>query len=142
MLLLALAPCATAAPSKAAHSPMVEPWGVSLGYIDPSIGPGADFFGHANNRWIKTAQIPPDRSAAGTFLDLIIRNDQRLTAIFADLHGRTNLTEEERKLRDLYEAFMDTTITEAALTAPPSRRYRMRMTTNLLQKGWYFTLLT
>ncbi len=37
---------------------------------------------------------------------------------------------------------MAATITEAALTAPPSRRYRMRMTTNLLQKGWYFTLLT
>ena len=37
---------------------------------------------------------------------------------------------------------MKATITEAALTAPPSRRYTMRMTTNLLQNGWYFTLLT
>ena len=37
---------------------------------------------------------------------------------------------------------MEATITEAALTALPSQRYRMRMTTNLLQKGWYFTLLT
>ena len=37
---------------------------------------------------------------------------------------------------------MEATITEAALTAPLSRRYRMGMTTNLLQKGWYFTLLT
>src|SRR5215211_2105749 len=33
------------------------------------------------------------------------------------------------------------TITEAALTAPPSQAYTMAMTTNLLQKGWYFTLL-
>jgi hypothetical protein len=40
------------------------------------------------------------------------------------------------------EAFMKATITEAALTALPSQRYRIRMTTNLLQKGWYFTLLT
>jgi hypothetical protein len=60
----------------------------------------------------------PDRSAAGTFLDLIIRNDQRLTAIFAELHGRTNLTVEEGKLRDLYEAFMDTTQIEASALKP------------------------
>ena len=39
------------------------------------------------------------------------------------------------------EAFMDATIPEAALTAPQSRAYIMAMTTNLLQKGWYFTLL-
>jgi hypothetical protein len=39
------------------------------------------------------------------------------------------------------EVFMSKTIMEAALTAPPSRAYKMSMTTNLLQKGWYFTLL-
>jgi hypothetical protein len=36
---------------------------------------------------------------------------------------------------------MDETILEGALTAPPPRAYTMAMTTNLLQKGWYFTLL-
>jgi hypothetical protein len=39
------------------------------------------------------------------------------------------------------EVFMGATILEAALTAPPAAAYRMAMTTNLLQKGWYFTLL-
>jgi len=33
------------------------------------------------------------------------------------------------------------TILEASLTAPPRWAYTMSMTTNLLQKGWYFTLL-
>jgi hypothetical protein len=37
--------------------------------------------------------------------------------------------------------FMGETILEAALTAPPATAYKMSMTTNLLQKGWYFTLL-
>ena len=37
---------------------------------------------------------------------------------------------------------MVVTIAEAALTAPPSQGYRLCMTMNLLQKGWYFTLLT
>jgi len=36
---------------------------------------------------------------------------------------------------------MGKTIVEAALTAPLSPAYKMPMTTNLLQKGWYFTLL-
>jgi len=36
---------------------------------------------------------------------------------------------------------MGMTILEASLTAPPPRAYTMFMTTNLLQKGWYFTLL-
>ncbi|HEX9325157.1 MAG TPA: hypothetical protein VF915_01495, partial [Reyranella sp.] len=39
------------------------------------------------------------------------------------------------------DVFMSNTIMEGALTAPPSRAYKMAMTTNLLQKGWYFTLL-
>ena len=39
------------------------------------------------------------------------------------------------------EAFMKATITEAALTAPSCAAYKMIMTMNLLQKGWYFTLL-
>jgi hypothetical protein len=39
------------------------------------------------------------------------------------------------------EMFMGSTIGEAALTAPPATDYKMAMTTNLLQKGWYFTLL-
>src|SRR5215468_4895340 len=93
---------AAAAPAKA--TPLIAPWGLSLDYVDQTLKPGADFFTYANNGWLKTAQIPPDRPAAGTFLDLIMRNDERLKAIFVELHGRTNLTEEEKKLRDLYEA--------------------------------------
>ncbi|HET9940557.1 MAG TPA: M13 family metallopeptidase N-terminal domain-containing protein, partial [Candidatus Eisenbacteria bacterium] len=107
---------AIAAPSKA--TPVVAPWGVSLDYIDSTVHPGADFFTYVNNGWLKTAQIPPDRSAAGTFLDLIMRNDDRLKAIFVELHGRTDLTEEEKKLRDLYEAYMDTTQIESSKLEP------------------------
>jgi len=39
------------------------------------------------------------------------------------------------------EVFMSKTIMDAALTVLPSSAYKMAMTTNLLQKGWYFTLL-
>jgi len=36
---------------------------------------------------------------------------------------------------------MGGTIAEAALTAPSCAAYKIIMTMNLLQKGWYFTLL-
>src|SRR5512144_2896720 len=103
-LALSIVTSAHAAPVPARPSPMVQPWGLSLDYIDRSLPPGADFFTYANNGWLKTATIPPDRPAVGAFSDISIRNDERLKAIFADLHTRTNLTPEEVKIRDLYEA--------------------------------------
>ncbi len=107
---------AIAAPARPA--PQIEPWGLELGYIDPTVAPGRDFYTYANGAWLKTAVIPPDRSGTGAFLDIIRRNDDRLTSIFAKLHTRANLTEEERKIRDLYDVFMDTTQIEAAGLKP------------------------
>jgi putative endopeptidase len=107
---------AAAAPGR--HVPQVAPWGLELGYIDPTVSPGHDFYTHANGAWLKTAVIPPDRSTTGAFLDIIRRNDDRLTSIFAKLDTKANLTEEERKIGDLYDAFMDTTQIEAAGLKP------------------------
>jgi predicted metalloendopeptidase len=92
------------------------PWGVTLTYMDPSVSPGSDFFRYANGAWLKTALIPPDRSVAGVNLELDKRNEARLRSIVADLAGKPDaaLSAEERKLRDLYNAFQDTRAIEAA----------------------------
>ena len=92
------------------------PWGVTLTYMDPSVAPGSDFFRYANGAWLKTAVIPPDRSVAGVNLELDKRNEARLRSIVTDLAGRPDaaLSAEERKLRDLYNAFQDTRAIEAA----------------------------
>jgi putative endopeptidase len=105
--------CAAATVAYAAD-PAVKPWGVELSYIDKSIAPGEDFFAYANNGWLKTAIIPPERSFAGVNLELDKQNEERLKAIITELHAKRGLTAEEAKLRALYDAFTDEAAIEAA----------------------------
>ena len=98
----------------AAHAgPAVPPWGVHLDYIDSSVNPGDDFYAYANGAWIRTAQIPADRSSAGSWLEIALRNDERLRTIVAELRAAAEPDAEARKLRDLYDAYVDTTRIEA-----------------------------
>ncbi|MGH8132242.1 MAG: M13 family metallopeptidase, partial [Steroidobacteraceae bacterium] len=96
------------------------PWGVTLEYLDPAVAPGADFFRYTNGGWLKTAVIPPDRQVAGVNLELDKGNEAKLKAIIATLRSAPDgsLSAEERKLRDLYNAFEDTAAIEAAGLTP------------------------
>ncbi len=112
MLCLALAATALL-PASSQAAPMIEPWGLHLEYIDRSVKPGDDFYEFANGLWTKQAEIPADRSYSGAWLDSNLRSDERLRAIVAELHGRADLTAEGVKLRDLYDAYMDSVRIEA-----------------------------
>ncbi|HTV70363.1 MAG TPA: M13 family metallopeptidase [Rhizobiaceae bacterium] len=105
-LLCVAALCTAAFPALAA-SPAQPPWGVNLGYLDKSVAPGNDFFLYGNGLWMKSAVIPADRSYAGVNLEVDKTNEQRLKDIVASLNSNPSPTDEERKLRDLYNAFMD-----------------------------------
>jgi putative endopeptidase len=105
--LAALAAAASvAAVSAYAGSPAVPPWGVDLGYVDKTTTPGNDFFLYANGNWVKTAQFSPDRSYTGVNLEIDKKNEQRLKDIVAGLQ-KNAASDEERKLRDLYDAYTD-----------------------------------
>ena len=112
-LLRIAALCTVALPAHAA-GPAVPPWGVDLSYIDKSVAPGQDFFVYANGGWLKTAEIPADRTYAGVNLEINKQNEAKLNDIVSDLHKKTSLTDEERKLRDFYDAVVDVTAIEAA----------------------------
>jgi putative endopeptidase len=103
----------TGLPSAAPTAPLIPPWGLHLEYIDRSVKPGDDFYTYANGRWVETARIPADRVSVGAWADAGERVDDRLRTIVADLHTRTDLTPEERKLRDLYDAYTDSVAIEA-----------------------------
>ncbi len=115
---LLLLVCASLFAGTVSASPGVAPWGVNLGYVDPSAKPGEDFYAFANGGWLKTAQIPPDRPAAGVGLELTKINEERLASVIADLHSRADLSPEEQKLRDLYDAFTDESQIEAKAFEP------------------------
>ena len=84
-------------------------WGVDLSAMDKSVKPGDDFFRYVNGNWMKTATIPPDRSSTGSFQDLRILSENRMKEIVNELEAKPydQLNAEEKKLRDLYDAFMD-----------------------------------
>jgi len=108
-----LASCTFAASAEQAAAPMPKAnlgtWGVELSGMDKSVKPGDNFFSFVNGTWYKTAEIPADRSSTGSFQTLRILSENRMREIVEALDARPydQLSPEERKLRDLYDAFVD-----------------------------------
>src|SRR5262245_13062533 len=109
-----------ATPVLAQTTPKFGTWGVDLTSLDKQVKPGDNFFLYINGGWLKTAEIPADRSSTGSFQDLQILSEERLKTIVADLKKRPDnrLSVEERKLRDLYDAFVDTQAIETRGLGP------------------------
>lgn len=84
-------------------------WGVDLAAMDKSIKPGDNFFMFVNGAWYETAEIPPDRASTGAFQDLRILSEKRMVEIAESLDSKSynELAGDEKKLRDLYDAFLD-----------------------------------
>ncbi|MGN6516094.1 MAG: M13 family metallopeptidase [Rhizomicrobium sp.] len=120
LLLAALLVSTTAAfaADTSANGPQIKPWGIYLNYIDTSQKPGDDFFAYGNGGWLKTAKIPSDRTYAGVNLEIDKQNEARLRDIVHDLSTRKDLTPEQTKLRDFYNAFVDQKTIDAAGLAP------------------------
>jgi putative endopeptidase len=104
----------------AVNPPAIGKWGVDLTAMDVSVKPGDGFFQYVNGNWLKTAEIPPDRSSTGSFQNLRIESEKRLKEIVATLEAKPadQLSPEERKLRDLYDAFEDQTQIDSRGLAP------------------------
>jgi putative endopeptidase len=102
-------------PALAQPAPKFGKWGVDLTSMDTSVKPGDNFFLYVNGKWLASAVIPPDRAQTGSFQDLQILSEQRLKTIVGDLEKQpySRLNTEQRKLRDLYDAFVDTAGIEA-----------------------------
>jgi putative endopeptidase len=83
--------------------------------MDPDIRPQDDLFGHVNGKWLATAEIPADKSGWGAFIALADAAEQHVRDIITELADRPagELSDDERKIGDLYASFMDTETIEA-----------------------------
>lgn len=82
--------------------------GVYTQFQDASVKAQDDFFLHVNGGWIKTAEIPADKSGAGAFLDLreaVLPNLRTIMEGLAKQHPKAG--SEAQKIADLYASFMD-----------------------------------
>jgi putative endopeptidase len=88
--------------------------GTDLAGIDRSIAPGDDFFGYANGAWIKSTEIPADRSSWGISGVVEELTSRRTADLIADASGaRAPAGSDARKIGDFFASFMD----EAAIEA-------------------------
>jgi putative endopeptidase len=98
--------------------PTIGAWGVDLALMDKSVAPGDDFFRYVNGGWLKTAEIKPDRSRTGSFDDLLLLSESRMQTLADSLLVKSGPSVEERKLRDLYDSFLDRGAIDAKGLAP------------------------
>jgi predicted metalloendopeptidase len=103
--MLSLALAASAAPAR--ESSTTAEHGLDLAGIDRSVAPGADFFAYANGSWLKTAQIPPDRSAYGVTAMLVELTNKRTAALIQEAVQSSSQSAETRQIGDYYASFMD-----------------------------------
>ncbi len=93
-----------AAPAKGG-SPEIGTWGFDLKGMDTKVSPGASFMAYANGTWLKTTQIPDDKSNYGMFTALADQSDERTKEIITTANAKQGA--EAKKIADFYASFMD-----------------------------------
>jgi len=93
--------------------------GVDLAGIDHSVKPGDDFFDYANGTWIKTNEIPADRSSWGAWGVLAERNNQRVRDLIESAAAAKAADgADAQKVGDFYASYMDEAGIEAKGLTP------------------------
>ena len=109
----------TSSPVAEAPKPAVGSFGVDLAQMDTTIRPGDDFYSYVNGTWLKTFQIPSDRSryTTGTRVSEKMEADVRviLDEVAASRGAAGTVAQ---KVGDLYGGWMDEAGIESRGTAP------------------------
>lgn len=93
--------------------------GISVSNLDTSVKPGDNFYLYANGGWIARTQIPPDRAGIGVFSTLADRSNKQVADIIEEV-SKSNAPagSNERKIADLFNAYMDEKAIDALGTKP------------------------
>ncbi|GAA1477519.1 M13 family metallopeptidase [Nocardioides aestuarii] len=88
--------------------------------MDLDTRPQDDLFGHVNGRWLAEEEIPSDRSSWGPFIQLADAAEQHVKDIIEELAAADadSLSEDARKIGDLFSSFMDTETIDARGSRP------------------------
>lgn len=120
---MAAPPAPMLAPAPVAEAPKAKPaygtYGFDTAGMDASVKPGNDFFSYANGTWVKTTEIPADRSSYNTFS--VLRDvAQKRTVDLIESAAKTQgpAGSEARMIGDYYAAFMDEAAIEAKGATP------------------------
>ncbi len=84
--------------------------GIEKANLDTSVRPQDNFYRYVNGNWLKSHEIPGDKTAIGSFYDLRDKADDDVKAIIEELAAEENLTKgsDEQKVADIFRSYMDT----------------------------------
>jgi len=84
--------------------------GIEKANFDTSVRPQDNFYLYVNGGWLKSHEIPADKTSIGSFYDLRDKADSDVKAIIEELASTKDLKNgsDEQKVADLYRSYMDT----------------------------------
>jgi endothelin-converting enzyme/putative endopeptidase len=84
--------------------------GIEKANFDTSVRPQDNFYRYVNGGWLKTHEIPADKTSIGSFYDLRDKADSDVKAIIEELAATENLQQgsDEQKVADLFRSYMNT----------------------------------
>jgi len=108
-----------AAKATAAKSGQTLTAGIATQYIESSVRPQDDFFEYLNGKWLKTVEIPSDKSSWGSFMELRENTLPQLRGII-EKASSTNPAAgtDAQRIGDFYASFMDEARLEQLGAAP------------------------
>lgn len=87
---------------------VIKEEGLNLSYMDTSVRPQDDFSNYVNGNWMKTAEIPADKSSWGSFNALREDVDNASLDILNEIiNGQYAAGSEGQKIQSLYGTYMD-----------------------------------
>jgi putative endopeptidase len=95
--------------------------GIDTASLDPRVRPQDDFYRYVNGKWMATTEIPPDRSAWGSYMTLRDTVAAELRGLVEAAGTGSESSAEERKIADLYASFMDENRLEVLGVTPLNR---------------------
>jgi putative endopeptidase len=100
--------------AKPAAAPAIGTWGFDIAGMDRSVPAGVDFAKYSGGTWLKTTQIPGDRTRWGAFDELREQADIHVIALVAETTAKGGAPgTDEQRIADFYASFVDTTAIES-----------------------------
>jgi putative endopeptidase len=118
-LAVTLGACSTQADNNAAQQTQGTQAGIDVAWMDRSVVPGDDFYNYADGSWMKTTEIPADRSSIGGFFIADQVREKNTRALFDDiLKSNAAADTDQGKIANYYNAYLSTDAIDRAGLAP------------------------
>jgi putative endopeptidase len=108
LVLTSLCACTTGTSVKTTTAEYGD-WGIDLTARNTEVAPGDDFYRYANGQWLRTTEIPADKSGFGTFEILGEKSNQQVQQIVESMGDEKNSLPGSRAqlVGDFYTAWMN-----------------------------------